>query len=53
MRCSGGPNFEIDYDYSSLTEFPGEKRKVIEVMRETGVEHVIFLTGDSTYFALL
>jgi len=45
--ANGGPNFETDYDYASLTEFPGEKRKMIEVLRETGVEHVIFLTGDS------
>jgi len=44
---TGGPNFESDYDYASLTEYPGDKRKLVEMMRETGAEHVIFLTGDS------
>ena len=44
---NGGPNFEIDYGYNSLTEFQGEKKKFIKVLRESGAEHVIFLTGDS------
>lgn len=44
---NGGPNFEVDYDYASLTEFPGEKRKLIELLRDTGAEHVIFMAGDS------
>ena len=44
---TGGPNWETDYDYTSITEYPGEKRKLIELLRETGAEHVIFLTGDS------
>lgn len=42
---NGGPNFEIDYGYNSLTEFPAEKRKLIELLRETGAEHVIFVAG--------
>ena len=44
---NGGPNFEIDYDYNSLTEYPGDKRKFIEALRESGAEHVIFMGGDS------
>lgn len=44
---NGGPNFETDYCYNSLSEFTSEKRKMIEVLRESGAEHVIFLTGDS------
>jgi hypothetical protein len=44
---NGGPNFETDYAYASISEFPAEKRKLIEVLRETGAEHVIFLGGDS------
>ena len=36
----GGPNFEV-------TEFPGEKRKLVELLRETGAEHLIIMTGDS------
>ncbi|KAG7345941.1 PhoD-like phosphatase [Nitzschia inconspicua] len=44
---NGGPNFEIDYAYNSLSEFPAEKRKLIQLLRETGAEHVIFMAGDS------
>lgn len=44
---TGGPNWEIDYGYNSITEFPAEKRKLIQILRETGAEHVIWLTGDS------
>jgi hypothetical protein len=45
---SGGPNFETDYAYKSLSEFPAEKRKLIQVLRESGAEHVIFLAGKMT-----
>ena len=44
---TGGPNFELEYPYASLTEYPSEKRKFVQMLRETGVEHLIFLTGDS------
>lgn len=44
---TGGPNFELEYPYASLTEYPSEKRKFVQILRETGVEHLIFMTGDS------
>lgn len=44
---NGGPNFEVDYAYTSLTGFPAEKRKFVQALRETGAEHVIFMGGDS------
>jgi alkaline phosphatase D len=43
-----GPNFEPDNGNSSLTEYSAEKRKLIEVLRESGAEHVIFVTGTAT-----
>jgi hypothetical protein len=50
---NGGPNFEPDYSYMSLSEFPAEKRKFIEVLRESGAEHVIFMAGTMTRMCLL
>jgi hypothetical protein len=44
---SGGPNFEVDYGYNSLSEFPAEKRKLIQILRESGAEHVIFMAGNA------
>jgi hypothetical protein len=44
---TGGPNFEIDYAYNSVSEYPADKRKLIQVLRESGAEHVIFMGGDS------
>jgi ssDNA-specific exonuclease RecJ len=44
---SGGPNFEPDTSYNSLADYPGEKRKMVEVLRETGAEHIIFMAGDT------
>jgi hypothetical protein len=44
---TGGPNFETDYSYNSLSDYPGDKRKLVEILRETGAEHIVFMAGDS------
>mmetsp|Transcript_51766 Transcript_51766/g.166946 ORF Transcript_51766/g.166946 Transcript_51766/m.166946 type:complete len:539 (+) Transcript_51766:93-1709(+) len=44
---NGGPNFEIDYSYASLTDVPGAKRRFVEALREANVEKIVFFAGDS------
>jgi len=44
---NGGPNFEYDYSYAALTDFPGAKKEFIDALRRSGAEKVIFFGGDS------
>ncbi|KAJ1454679.1 hypothetical protein M885DRAFT_618001 [Pelagophyceae sp. CCMP2097] len=44
---NGAPNFELDYSYASLSDFPGAKRHFIEALRISKAEHVVFFGGDS------
>jgi len=44
---NGGPNFEIDYSYNALTDYPGAKRQFVEALRASGAEKVVFFGGDS------
>ena len=37
---TGGPNFEHEYSYASLTDFPGAKKLFVEALREANAEHV-------------
>jgi len=37
---NGGPNFEYDYSYAALTDFPGAKKEFIDALRRSGAEKV-------------
>lgn len=37
---TGSPNFEHDFSYASLTDYPGAKKLFVEALREANTEHV-------------
>jgi hypothetical protein len=44
---NGAPNFEYDYSYASLTDFPGAKKEFIDALRRSGAEKVRAILGQT------
>lgn len=47
LVATGGPLWEPDYSYDSLSDFPGEKRYLVEKLREVNVPNLVFVAGDA------